>query len=839
MSRSTIDFGIDLGTTNSAVAVVGNAGIQIIRNPEGHETTPSAVWVKESGQVNVGRSARDRARVDSGNACTEFKLQMGASDVSYRFADANRVMTPPELSSLVLRALKETAEKSSRQRIDAAAITVPAAFEVPQCEATKAAAELAGFVQSPILQEPIAAALAYGYDEAPGKRIWAVFDMGGGTFDAAVVAMREGVLSVLNHGGDNHLGGKSIDWAIVDKILIPFLKRSFSLNDLDRGNPKWHESLARLKVLAEEAKVRLSTSANTKVAVGSLCHDNNGTNVEFELDISRAQLDSVAEPFITRAVNIARSVLEEERLSPEDIEQVILVGGPTLMPSLRERLLDPDEGLGIKLAEGVDPLTVVARGAAHFAGTVKKAPSSRPKIGPRRGRCKLHLDYTTVGVSRKPVVGGRLELPDEESPAGHEIEVSANAPGHTWKSERVHVNQSGTFVTRLAADQGEVNHFTIALFDAEGNQRSVEPDRIQYVIGTTINDPPLTASIGVAMANNEVDVFFDKGTPLPAEKTIYHITAFAARPKMAESFLKIPIMEGESPRANRNRLIGSIEIPSEHIDREVPRGSSVQIHLRITTDRTCTARAFVPLLDRWFESVGKFGTVSVDPDILRRDFDNAKARLEEAKGKAQEIENGAALKIVSKIEAEQLLEEIEHLLPAAATDRDTQDKAVTRLLALEKYIDQVEDLNEWPGLLHAAREAVERLNDVVQEEPPAERSKANKLAGRIDELIASEDAFFLEKEVDAAVSFRINILFERPDFLLDYIEYLSTQLDEMTNKNRAQALLSRAHGLKDSKDVGALQAIVDELHDLLPDNESNGGKESRIKAWTLATAARS
>lgn len=241
MARTTIDYGIDLGTTNSTIAVLHGTVSEVIPSREpgqfGSVVTPSAIWYDKRGKQYVGGVARAHQIDDEENAAVEFKLRMG-QQCQKTFRRSGRKMLPEEMSAEVLKVLRRDVQD---ENITAAVITVPAAFELPQCEATRRAAELAGFSLSPLLQEPVAAALAYGFQSAANKVFWLVYDFGGGTFDAAVIQVRDGVIQVVNHAGDNYLGGKNIDWDIVEKLLIPRLKSaaqgSFFSNQPQHAGP--------------------------------------------------------------------------------------------------------------------------------------------------------------------------------------------------------------------------------------------------------------------------------------------------------------------------------------------------------------------------------------------------------------------------------------------------------------------------------------------------------------------------------------------------------------------------------------------------------------------------
>ncbi|MFC7105791.1 Hsp70 family protein [Nonomuraea rubra] len=393
--RDTIDFGIDLGTTNSAIAVAEHDGVSVIKNNDGWDVTPSAVWLPKPDLVHVGRRAKERVETDPENAASEFKLEMGLADARTSFARAGVELSPQQLSAEVLKSLRADAAHHTGTPPDAAVITVPAAFTLNQNKATTDAAVLAGFTTAcPLVQEPTAAAFAYGFNDAEDRAYWMVFDFGGGTFDAAVVSKHDGDLRVLNHAGDPYLGGKLIDWALVERVLVPAVSRELGLSDFRRDNPRWRFNFAKLKAAAEEAKIQLSRSERADVTVDLLGED--GGTETFEYLLTRGELDSTAEPFYARAINLCRRALQEASLGPADIDRLLLVGGVTLSPGLRERLSDPRHGLGIELDLSLDPTTVVARGAAIFAGTLRRPQPVR------RAEGSSGSSWPTSPSSRRP-----------------------------------------------------------------------------------------------------------------------------------------------------------------------------------------------------------------------------------------------------------------------------------------------------------------------------------------------------------------------------------------------------------------------------------------------------
>ena len=376
MNRATIDFGIDLGTTNSAIAVLKGIKPEVVKSNLDTDITPSAVFIGRQGNIIVGSKAKSKLEDDRSveDAYIEFKRRMGG-DSSYTFKSSGLRKSPEELSAEVLKSLKGNVQQRMDEDIKAAVITIPAAFAQRQCVATKRAAELAGFVQCPLLQEPVAASLAYGFQSDSEKRsFWLVFDFGGGTFDAAVMKAEDGDIQVVNHGGDNFLGGADIDWGVIEKIIIPNITSSYNLPDFKRGNDRWRSALAKIKRAVEFAKIDLSRSTEAYLD-GCVFEDDDGNEVELDgFKLTQNQLADIAEPLIARAAEKCKAVLAEKNLSPSAIEKTILVGGPTLAPYFRDILADK---LGIPLDHSVDPLTVVAQGAAVFAGTQRLDRSVR------------------------------------------------------------------------------------------------------------------------------------------------------------------------------------------------------------------------------------------------------------------------------------------------------------------------------------------------------------------------------------------------------------------------------------------------------------------------------
>ena len=816
MARTTIDFGIDLGTTNSAVALFQGADIHVFRNGEGFEYTPSVVWADKRGTLRVGRIAKENLEKDPENAFAEFKLQMGKS-IAYTFATNGRRMTPEELSAQVLQELRAVVTHATGEDPQAAVVTVPAAFELPQCEATKRAAQLAGFQASPLLMEPVAAALAYGFDTESDRVFWLVYDFGGGTFDAAVMQVRDGMIQVVNHGGDNHLGGKLIDWEIVDQLLVPAISSEFRLRDLRRGNPRWRDLIAKLKGAGEEAKIRVSRVETAPITLEFTNRDDGDRQASFEYELRRSDVERLSAPFFVRSLNICRRVLSERRLGPGNIDKIVLVGGPTLMPWLREQLADAGEGLGIAVEYRVDPLTIVARGAAVFA-TTQRLHAAAPSAQQAAGRYTIQLEYTPAGPDPEPPIGGRFTAPEGESLSGATIEFVNDGAHPPWRSGRVAINADGTFMTSLFAEKGRPNSFAIELRDASGRTRPTVPDQLAYNVIITITELPLIHSMGVGLATGEMTLYLEKGQALPARARRIHRAAVHVRVGQSEDALRIPVLEGENLRRwDRNREIGALVIGGHQVRRDIPVDADIEVTVEIDESRLVRTKAYIPILDEEFEAVFRMESKMPDSSVLRREFEVERKRLAETRDKARQTGDATAAAVLARIDEEGMEHDIRAALAAADTDPDAADKADKRLREFKAALDEAEEALEWPALIATAQQAIDNLRGVVNQfGKPEDKLNAATLDTEARQAMQTRDPDILRRRVAELDGLRLRVLREQPGFWAGLFKQLEEMRDEMTDPGAADLYISQGNRAIIAEDVESLKAAVQQLLGLLP-----------------------
>lgn len=818
MTRATIDLGIDLGTTNSAVALLKGTQVLVFKNSLGVEYTPSAVWIDGKNRLHVGQNAKDRLEDDAENAACEFKLLMGMEQEKV-FRRSGKRMKPPDLSAWILRALRRDVQRQTGEDLRAAVVTIPAAFQAPQREATKKAAQLAGLVECPLLQEPVAAGLAYGFQSEKDNVYWLVYDLGGGTFDAAVIQVRGGEIHVIGHEGDNHLGGKKFDWDIVEKLFLPaLLKEHPRLHAFHRANPRWRAAFAKLKWWAEDAKIKLSAARTVKVFIDTVCEDDRGQQVPFEFDLSRSELEKLIEPYILRTINISKTVLADARLGTQDVEKVLLVGGPTQTPFLRQWLIDSLDGLGIPLDFRVDPMTVVSRGAAIFAGT-QRLPMSALQA-PEPGAFALELDYKPVGADPEPFVGGKVLGAQDQNFSGFTIEfVKANAKA-AWRSGKIELLPDGKFLSSLWAEKGATNTFLIEVCDATGTKAATVPDRLTYIIGKVFTEPPLTHSLGIAMANNEVDIVYPKGTPLPAKgKRCIHHTVHAVEQDHEGNWLTIPIVEGNNTRADRNNHIGSLVIAGRHIKRDIPAGSEVEIRVEVDTDHLIKVRAYLPILDQEFPatiSYKDYHKRSQDSDQLRQDIAREKQRLQEVRRKIRETADPKAEEVLHQIEAERMEQQVDDLFAASRGDPEAAAACHNRLLDLRSAVDDVEDALEWPTLVAQTKDALQSLRKVVDQFGKTYRQRADTLEQETTDVLAKRDPNMLRRKTEEVERLKVEILQEQPAFWVMILEEMEKRKGSMRDRSRAEQLLVLGRQAKNDGNVTGLKAAVGQLISLLP-----------------------
>lgn len=818
MARITIDYGIDLGTSNSTVAVMDGITQAIIPNKVGSNLTPSAVWIDKRGSIHVGEESKQHALIDDqDNADLEFKLRMGRGPEGRKvFQRSGREMLPEDLSTEVLKSLKQDVQTNRGEAIRAAVITVPAAFENSSTNATKKAAELAGLSLSPLLLEPIAASLAYGFQTESENVYWMVYDFGGGTFDSAIMRIRDGLVQVVNHDGDNFLGGKLIDWDIVNNKLIPFITSNFNMPAFKPGNPNWKTLSGKLKYHAEQAKIEVCrTKAPHEIYIENLCKDSDGREVDFAYTLTPDEVEQICNPYVERSLILCRKTLEGAGMQGSNMERILMVGGSTLNPWIRDAVKSE---IGSKVDFSIDPVTVVARGAAIFASTlVLPADDSVPLPS---GTWKIQIEHSPVGNVENPDVGGRILSPHGESLDGFTIELVDNRT--QWRSGRITLGENGVFMTQLYAEKHQHHKYDIEFCDPTGTRIPTLPDQISYVLGVIPEDPPAAMTIGIGLADGSIAVYFEKGAKIPDKvlrKTIDHRTVVSLRAGHEEDELSIPLLEGEHPRAERNHGIGVMSIKGADIKRDLPSGSMIEITLLMDQSQQIRVQAYFNSLDEEFEARFDAQMHHDSPDELRKEEQRQKKRLDNARRVAAQNNSERSASAIEDIERQQLINHIDSLINVVEVDPDAAAQLDRRLRELAAAVDVIEDANELPAILAEAEECRQYTELIVNKYGEAlDITRFNSMQERLQKAINAGSVDPIRRCIDELNLFRFEVLDRLTEFHVGRLYWLQERVQVMRDQGQAERIIAQGLRAVSNNDVEALKAANRQLMSLLPND---------------------
>jgi molecular chaperone DnaK len=719
MTRSRIDFGIDLGTTNSAIASFSDGELTLYNTDTGKQTLPSCVYFNKKGQIFVGDKALNGYKEESsqvlknykvysskkenkkeGNSYIEFKRTMG-TDEMYVCPNLNRSFSSEELSAEVLKALKSFVKG---QEILAAIITVPAKFRQVQIDATLRAAKLAGFEYCELLQEQIAASLAYGIDPSQLTGHWLVFDFGGGTFDVALMTAENGEIKVVDTEGDNHLGGKDIDLKIVDEIFIPYLQKNYTLDTKLKDLLFARLLRERLKVIAEEAKIQLSTHNKVHVVTDEpICGDDVNEEMELDLTIELADFEKVATPTLMRTINITKKLLQRNGIEPSQLSKVILVGGPTYSPLLRNLL---QQHLSAPIDASIDPMTAVAKGAAIYAST-----RPMPENLQNRDTTKLQLDIIYPGTINEAKAPIEIRPYADQKVENLQLEISKK--NKTWSSGRINLNREGLKLD-IPLEEGQPNIFVLEAFDGNANRVFVQPDSFTVVHGLKLAQATLPYDYGIASVKliegrkrKEVLAAFEgtrKNVPLPAKGKGIFRTQTDLEPGKSDEAIKIVIYEGENnTRPIYNEFAGEFTITGLDIEEYLPAGSEMEISLYINESRKAELSVFFPSIDATLEKTIEITTKAINPNELSNFIEYTENTFNNYSEFLPEEDK-------ESIAAE--INEIKKLFEKGNVSRDSNEQVKERLREVMKLLDQKEPLVELPRYTKLLKEALETAKEL-------------------------------------------------------------------------------------------------------------------------------
>jgi molecular chaperone DnaK len=831
-------LGLDLGTSNSAI--VGNDGssLKLFKTPEGTDVLPSAIMMDRRGGMLVGKRAYDQAAFSPENVAQGFKRLMGTSS-QITFTGSERTMRPEEASAEILKTLIAQARMAVGDfTIEGAVVTVPAAFNQMQTEATMRAAEAAGLPKVALLQEPIAAALASIASSSSKSGQFLVYDLGGGTFDVALVQSISGAATIIGHSGINMLGGRDFDRALVNSIVRPWLFKNFNLPDDFQKHPEYQRLIRVAQYRAELAKIALSTQHVDRIFADESqigAKDEKGSELYLDIEVTRADLDALVDSEIERTIDHSRRLISENGYRFEDIDRVVMIGGPSRMPIVRQKV---ESALGIRVDLQTDPMTAVAYGAAIYA---EGRDWSTSEVSTKRsrgqtvsqGKVELKLDYPARTSEDKARI--RAKVSNIDSVRGGRIKAETDTG---WTSGLIDL-EAQTDIRDVPLHKGE-NRIRVTIFDALGVP---EKDALQeFVIQrseATSSGMPLMHSIAIKIVTgaigaeiNELATLVEKGTALPKSGVERFRSAKDLRHGQDDSIEIALFEQAEGVRdPDLNLPIGVFRLSASVLERGdvIRRGEDIFIQWTIDVNGLLNCRIEVPSISSTFDA-GKMYVPSAGHKSFNGDggFRIATGALEAAQGDVDALEralgasvsrevtefrkriasNAETLRLSNEADTSRSVAEEARLIRQDVARIKTKPENLARVARLE-LDEQVEFF-----ALHVSKQVDEKIAHQV-----------HRLAGMARDSLgrntdhATQDALRSMKEINELT--RIE-LFKIPSFWVAVFEGYADNGHKAIDTALHAKLVKAGEAAIARNDVDGLRSVVADLAENQPTGSDPG-----------------
>lgn len=801
-----VNFGIDLGTTNSLIAKYEGNKVHVFKNPIGQKETLASVVAYRPDRILIGDKAREYLTKDPVNVFGNFKRKMG-TDEKYYVVSIDDNVTPVQLSALVLKELKNFIHTGEVP--EACVITIPASFDSMQSNATLKAGQEAGFKEIFLLQEPVAASLAFFNatdSEIKKDGSWLVYDFGGGTFDAALVRSSEHELKVVDHEGNNFLGGADFDFAIIDKIIVPEIIKKTGIKDFEHEfrekYGKYEKLFYEVMYYAEEAKKELSYAP---LSVIEFSADLDGVKYDFSIPITKEKTDEIFLPIINETIRLLKNVMENNRLKAEDINQIILVGGSTFVPQVKEQLTLQT---GIPLNASIDPTTSVAIGAAWYAANKYYEPSVPDEIAISDAIATdilSNIDFTPPDL--------KLELSYNKSTRDKEEVLLIFCEGEYENKLYRIIRSDGGFDTGLVplkAKKTEFlplvpsvnNIFNFSVFNKEYEEIKVYAKQVVITQGKyTIDGQPLPHDISVEVDDIEnkttrLEVIFERNSVLPQKRTLYREISKTIK-KGSKQNIIINIMEGDrSARPSSNLTIGCIKISGKDLKTDLVKGSDIEIQLHITDSRVLNTAVFLVMSQQEFKNVFSISEKQISLDRLQEQYNLLENELADTIQQFQYNDND-----IWEIKANVLMEDLqsvkEKLFKLTNADKSDEKYIIAeKIMRISQAFDKLGGNERISILIEEYLELKERVKEAIagadfQKEEM--RKKMQKIEQTEDSFIRSKNVSLLENRKKQLDQLNWDALCNTTSFLISrFIEW--KQMPEYFYKdyNAARSLIKMA-----------------------------------------------
>lgn len=796
-------IGIDLGTTNSAITSFDGKNTRVWKSPEQNDVTPSVIYIAKRGGRFYGKKAYDNAPLNPENTAQLFKRLMGSS-TKIKVADIE--MTPEECSAEILRTLFGYLPEDVRNdKKTGTVITVPAAFNQMQKNATKEAAFSAGINKVALIQEPVAAIMSVAKQQNING-LFVVYDFGGGTFDVSIAERAGNKINLLTNDGIAFCGGRDFDKLLLDNIVVPWLKNNFNLPEGFRINEKYAKLIRMATWATEQAKIELSAKETASVQLDESvirCSDESGNEIYLDVPLSREQYNNLIFPKIDETIEKTREVISNVSLKPEDINYVVFVGGPTQYKPLRDRV---SQQLGIAPSTDVNPMTAVSEGAAIYAESVDfetaKGGQKADKGIIKAQSFGLEFRYNARTSSDKAKIAVVFKNADK-------LNFVFKSQNTGWTSGKLTLS-SGSIVTVDLTEMGE-NSFSVQCFDENGTEVKLPESNIT-IAKTLINigKIPCAHSVGVELEDPVtgkpiLDYLIKKDDLLPKSGTVKYKTTKRISAGSNDS-ISFKLWEGEiADPVEYNRFIGEISISGNSFEYGIiPVGSEIVCDYTFSDSGNIETKVTVP-------SVG----ITEKKDSYDRlsgqiDFNNDDTKIvSEAQSVLEKIEelsenifdeklDEAAIKIRSYLDRSDDLdaEDLQTLFEITQTGKGVvasfmrENKAIVWQQDLDSAMDGFSDLES--NATEAQKNMIYKLQDNIQRAIDANSPTAEKLLAQLHDAIAK-------------------VAFNNDDIFYAIFASMAQNPQEFTNQALFNQLVNQGCQCIQSKDINGLKSVLQRM----------------------------
>lgn len=807
--------GIDLGTTNSAIYSFDGENLRLYKSPDQHSVTPSAIHIDRRGNKYYGFRAYRMAAFDPANTAILFKRLMGTSTP---VIVNGKKLTPEECSAEILKVLFGYLPEDIRNNTETGTvITVPAAFNQMQRDATLAAAKMAGIGNVALMQEPVAAVMSVMRSRKTDGT-FLIYDLGGGTFDIALAQSISGRVSLLDHGGITMCGGRDFDRILVDNIAIPWLLENFDLPDDFVANPKYNGLIRIAAWACEQAKIDLSSKDSATISLQESevrLKDSAGADIYFDMPIDRKTYDGLIHGRIVDTIEATREVLARAQLTTHDVERIVYIGGPTQYKPLRDFV---GFELSLPADTQVDPMTAVAEGAALFAESIDWSSASRSRKSTRGSLSSGKLNLSFEYIARTPDTRARIIVHSSgKILPGSQFQVDSLDTG--WSSGRMELKE-GAYLEVMLAKNGE-NRFKVFVFDPAGGSVSLETSA--FVItrtAATIDGIPASHSVGVAVRETtgssgvKLRYLARKGDPLP-KKGIEVFKPLETLRAAGPGALVFNIFEGEIENpVTDNWPVGCFKITGKDFDSGIIQpGDELNCEYEVSDSGRLSISISAPKVGAVFTPSHDF--YSRQEGLI--DYSQASARVLD--------------------EADQIIQRIDEFAGKINSDDE-------KLNAASKKLNESIDLAQRPGDPEACKQAMENvyeakkllshvrkenLKSIRQSEldsniaffnkhikphaRPAEVTQYENMARTAQRMIDRKSGEF-EDIVSQMKGFNWEVLWRQDWFVVDTFQSFAKEEHRFTDKTLYRQLCAAGLDAVKRENIDDLRKIIGQLYSI-------------------------